>query len=272
MTAQQIDVYKILESKSPKLARCIPRFLINYLVRTIHQDEINEILSEYAELQGVDFARATLKHMGIDYRSTGLKELDTDGRYFFASNHPFGGLDGMMLADEVAGRFGDVRVVVNDLLMNLDPLKSIFVPINKHGRQNEESVYAFNDALISDMPIITFPAGLCSRRKKGVVADPEWKSNFIRKAVQSKRNVVPVYFEGRLSDFFYRLSNFRQALGVKANIEMLYLPREMFRQKGGDFEIKFGAPIPYTELLDGRNPQQAALFVREKVYAMRQDK
>ncbi len=267
---QEINVYKVIESKSAKLARRVPKFLIRYLERTIHQKEINEILSAYADLEGVEFIRAALKHMGISYYSTGMENLDPAGRYIFASNHPFGGLDGLILAVEVASRFGDVRVVVNDILMYLDPIKGLFVPVNKHGRQNTGSVAAINDAFASDIPIITFPAGLCSRRKKGVVCDLEWKSNFIKKAVASGRDVVPVYFDGRLSNFFYRLSNFRKRIGIKANIEMLYLPDEMFRQKGSRFEIKIGAPIPCAELLDGRNPRQAAEYVKGQVYAMRQ--
>ncbi len=266
---QTIDVYKVIEGKSAKMAARVPKFLIRYLERTIHQDEINEILTAYAGLEGVDFIRAALKHMGISYYSTGMDNLDPEGRYIFASNHPFGGLDGLMLADEVASRFGDVRVVVNDLLMYLDPIKGLFVPVNKHGRQNAGGVAAFNDAFASDLPIITFPAGLCSRRRKGVVCDLEWKSNFIKKAVSSGRDVVPVYFDGRLSNFFYRLSNFRTRLGVKANVEMLYLPDEMFRQKGSRFEIRIGAPVPCGELLDGRTPRQAAEYIKRQAYAMR---
>ena len=266
---QQVDVYKLIEGKSPKLARRIPGFIIRYLKRTVHQDEVNEILSLYGDLEGVEFARATLRHMGIEYHSEGMEKLDPAGRYVFASNHPFGGMDGMMLADEVGKYFGDVRVVVNDLLMHLDPLKSIFIPVNKHGRQNDSSVRAFNDAFESDIPIITFPAGLCSRRTKGVVCDTEWKSNFIRKAVQSERDIVPVYFEGTLSNFFYRLDNFRKKVGIKANIAMLYLPDEMFRQKGGNFTIRIGDPVPWQSLLDGRSAGQAAEYMKTPSYGMK---
>lgn len=265
---QQIDVYKIIADKSPKMARRVPKFVVNYLRRVIHEDEVNEILREYADLEGVDFVRAALKHMDISYHSMGLDRLDPHGRYVFASNHPFGGLDGLMLADEVVSRFSDAKVVVNDILMHLDPIKGLFVPVNKHGRQNEGSVSAFNDAFASDVPIITFPAGLCSRRNKGVVCDLEWKSNFVRKAVQSQRDVVPVFFDGRLSNRFYRLANMRKFFGVKVNVEMLYLADEMFRQRGSDFTIVFGDPIPYGELLDGRNVKEATELVRTKAYAL----
>jgi len=206
--------------------------------------------------------------MNVRYHSVGMERLNPEGRYVFASNHPFGGMDGLMLADEVARYFGDVRVVVNDLLMYLGPLRGLFVPVNKHGRQDAGSVEAFNNAFASDVPIVTFPAGLCSRRRRGVVRDLEWKPNFVKKAAAYGRDVVPVYFNGRLSDFFYRLSNLRTVLGIKANIEMLYLADEMFRQAGSDFEIIIGRPIPSASLLEGRTPGQAADYVRRAVYAL----
>lgn len=264
---QHIDVYDILKGKNPKLARRIPRFVINYLRRIVHEEELNEALAAYADLEGVDFIRAALRHMDISYHSSGLERLDPGGRYVFASNHPFGGLDGLMLADEIFTKFGDVKVIVNDLLMNVEPIKGLFVPINKHGRQSGGSVSALNEVFASDTPIITFPAGLCSRRRKGVVCDLEWKSNFVRKAVQSGRDVVPVYFDGRLSNRFYRLANIRKTLGIKANIEMLYLVDEMFRQQGRDFEIRFGDPVPCAVLAE-LGASEATRLVRERSYAL----
>ena len=266
---KEIDVYKVIEGKSPGLAKRVPRWAVDYLRRTIHEREINEILSRFSDLHGVEFIRAALGYMKVSYHSVGMERLDVKGRYIFASNHPFGGLDGLMLADVVATVFGGVKVMVNDLLMNIDPIKELFVPVNKHGRQNEKNVEAFNDAFESDVPIITFPAGLCSRRLNGQVNDVEWKPSFVKKAVEFRRDIVPVYFDGRLSNFFYRLANVRKALGLKVNIEMLYLPDEMFRQGGSDFEIRIGTPIMYDAILDGRTPRQAADYVRRKVYAMR---
>lgn len=251
---KEIDVYQVLEGKNPKLARRVPRFVVDYLRRTIHEREVNEILARFGDLEGIAFVRAALGYMNVRYHSVGMERLNPEGRYVFASNHPFGGMDGLMLADEVARYFGDVRVVVNDLLMYLGPLRGLFVPVNKHGRQDAGSVEAFNNAFASDVPIVTFPAGLCSRRRRGVVRDLEWKPNFVKKAAAYGRDVVPVYFNGRLSDFFYRLSNLRTALGIKANIEMLYLADEMFRQAGSDFEIIIGRPIPSASLLEGRTP------------------
>lgn len=266
---KEIDVYKVIEGKSPRLARRTPRFLIDYLRRVIHEREINEILTRFSDLEGIEFVRSALKYMDVRYHTVGMERLDRGGRYVFASNHPFGGLDGLMLADELYTYFGDVKVVVNDLLMHIDPIKRLFVPVNKHGRQGSGSVGAFNDAFASDVPIVTFPAGLCSRRTKGVVCDLEWRPNFIKKAAAYGRDVVPVYFDGKLSDFFYRLHNFRKALGIKVNIEMLYLVDEMFRQGGSDFEILIGEPLSCDALLQGRTPAQAADYVKSSVYALK---
>ena len=130
----QVDLERVIRDKNPSLARWLPRPLLSYLKRTIHQDEINRILKSYSHLDPIGFIRATLADMRIGYRSQGLDRLPADGRYLFVSNHPFGGMDGMMLCAELSTRFSEVRIIVNDLLMNLRPLAPLFVPVNKHGR------------------------------------------------------------------------------------------------------------------------------------------
>lgn len=247
--AKKISVSGVLASKSPRLEKWIPRPIIKWLERTIRQGEINHVLGNYGDLPPMDFLREYFGYLRIDYRAIGLDELDPSGRYIFAANHPFGGMDGMMLAHKIGQKFGDVRVIVNDILMYLDPLRPIFVPVNKHGAQKGEYAKAFNEAFEGDIPVLTFPAGLCSRcGSDGVVADLEWRPNFIKRAVQSGRSIVPVYVEGRLSKKFYRLANWRKRLGIKVNIEMLLLPGEMFGQKGRTFRLIFGTPVSAGEL------------------------
>ena len=116
----------------------------------------------------------------------------------------------------------------------------------------------------SNVPIITFPAGLCSRRIDGEVTDSEWKPSFIKKAIQSQRDIVPVYFEGKLSNFFYNLCTIRSKCGVKANIEMLYLVDEMFKQSGGSFTIKIGEPISWKELQNGESHRKWAEKIKKR--------
>lgn len=264
----QVDLDKVIADKNPRLARLLPRFLKRYLKRIIHQDEINHVLRSFSHQTPVEFIRSTLSYMEISYRAVGLKQLSDQGRYLFVSNHPFGGMDGMMLCDELDKRFGSGRIIVNDILMNLKPLAPLFVPVNKHGRQNSDYLRFFREALASDDQIATFPAGLCSRRIDGKVCDTKWKSSFVKNAIESQRDIVPVFFEGRLSNFFYNLSSFRKRIGIKANIEMIYLPDEMFSQHGRHFDIHFGAPVPWQELAAAGSASHNAQRIREMVYAM----
>lgn len=264
----QVDLDKVIADKNPRLARLLPRFLKSYLKRIIHQDEINHVLRSFSHQTPVEFIRSTLSYMEISYRAVGLEQLPMQGRYLFVSNHPFGGMDGMMLCDELDKRFGSGRIIVNDILMNLKPLAPLFIPINKHGRQNSEYLRFFRDALASDDQIATFPAGLCSRRIAGKICDTKWKHSFVKNAIESQRDIVPVFFEGRLSNFFYNLSSFRKKIGIKANIEMIYLPDEMFSQKGRHFDIHFGKPIPWQELAASTSVSRTVQQIREMVYAL----
>ncbi|MDD3108376.1 MAG: acyltransferase [Alistipes sp.] len=265
-----IDLEQVIRKKNATLARLLPRFILEYLKRTIHQTEINRVLATYGHLEPIPFLRATLADMGISYHSEGLDTLP-EGRYLFASNHPFGGMDGIMLCDELGRRFGSARIIVNDLLMNLAPLRPLFVPVNKHGRQNSAYAQLFHQTLQGDLPVATFPAGLCSRRHHGIVSDTTWKPSFVKHAIESHRAIVPVLFEGQLSSFFYNLSSLRTHLGIKANLEMLYLPDEMFAQRGKHFRIRFGTPIPWQTLSETESPKVWAMRIRQCVYRLKNE-
>lgn len=264
----RIDVDKILENKAPRIKRYIPRLVINWLRGLIHEDVLNCAIDNYGDQPPLDFIRGAFKILDINYSVEGLDGLDPNGRYIFASNHPFGGMDGMMLAEAIGSRLGDVRVVINDLLMYMEPLRPIWLPVNKHGRQNSEYARRMREAFEGPLPIMTFPAGLCSRRNKGVVADLEWRKNFIKQAHSTDRQVIPVFVEGRLSNRFYNIANLRQKLGVKFNIEMILLVDEMVRQKGQTFTLRFGKPISREELKQVGNYDEQVVFVRKKAYEM----
>ncbi len=264
----QIDIDSVLRSKAPKAYRYIPRFVINYLKRILHVEDINEVIARHWNSAPQTFIHAAFEKLGASYTIEGLDRLPRDGRYLFASNHPFGGMDGMMLADKLIDHFGDARVIVNDLLMHIDPLRPLWIPVNKHGAQSADYARRFDEALYGELPVLTFPAGLCSRRKKGVVSDTPWKANFIKKAHATHRTVVPVFVEGRLSNRFYRLSNLRTALGIKFNIEMLYLADEMFRQHGQHFRIRVGDPITSSELHTIGSIREQAEYIRQAVYRL----
>ncbi|MDR2843183.1 MAG: 1-acyl-sn-glycerol-3-phosphate acyltransferase [Candidatus Symbiothrix sp.] len=263
-----IDVAEILQSKAPKLYRKIPKWTIKLFAKLICQDLINQTLKQNEGLTGVPFMENTLLNFRITMHLKGTENLpNKHRRCIFASNHPLGGLDGICLSAVLGKHYqGQIRYLVNDILYFLEPLKDIFIPINKHGAQAKGAVALLNEALASDNQIITFPSGLCSRKTKGVIHDSEWKKMFITKAVEYQRDVVPVYFEAKNSNFFYRLANFRKQIGLKINIEMLLLPREMFKARGSSFTVHFGQPIPWQTFDDSKTPSQWAKEVEKQVY------
>lgn len=267
----RIDVDSILKAKAPKYYPKIPRLLISYLKRTLHQDDINGILVRNHDVEGVAFMRALVdKEFRLNIQTLGEDNIPQTGRFTFASNHPLGGLDGICLSAFLGEKYdGKIKYLVNDVLYHIDPLKPIFVPINKYGAQAKGSAMAINEAYASDNQIITFPAGLCSRKIKGEIIDLEWMKNFIIKSVEHRRDVIPVHFEGRNSNFFYRFANLRKSLGFKFNIELIYLPDEMYKNIQQTFTVSFGQPIPWQTFDKSKTPQEWAQYVKELVYAMK---
>ena len=268
--AFRVDIDHILRDKSPKYYNKIPKFLINYLKKTVHQEDINGILERNRDLEGVDFMRALVdKEFKLTLYTRGEENIPNEGRFIFASNHPLGGLDGICLSTILGERYhGKIQYLVNDVLYYIDPLKPIFVPINKYGSQAKDSARAINEAYASDKQMITFPAGLCSRKQKGVIRDLEWMKSFIIKAVEYERDIIPVHFAGRNSNFFYNFANLRKALGIKFNIELIFLPDEMYKNSNQSFTITFGKPIPHQTLSRSQTPAEWAQQVKEMVYSM----
>lgn len=241
-----IDVEAILASKG---AKKVPRFLVNFLKRIIHQDELNRFLAISEGYTGAEFASKALEFFDVKYIIHNEENLPRDDKkYIVASNHPLGGLDGLILISLIGKMMGDVRFIVNDLLMFVTPLEPIFVPVNKFGRLNQDYADKIKKAFESNAQILYFPAGLCSRLEKGVIKDLDWKKTFVTKAIETQRDILPIYFSGRNSMFFYRLSKWRKKLGIKFNIEMLFLVDEMVKQRGKTFDIYIRESIPYTSL------------------------
>jgi putative hemolysin len=266
-----INIDKLIASKNPMLLKWTPRFIMNYIKRIIHQNEVNYVIHTYGkDHAGLDFVNAIIEqHWEAHYTVHGLDGIPADGRYIFASNHPLGAFDGLILMSAIGKRFKDIKFIVNDLLMHLKPLAPLFVPVNKHGRQPAEYAARIDATYAArETQVLYFPSGLCSRRIKGKITDLPWKRNFLQKAIQYRRDIVPVYFHGRNSDFFYRVGNFRKRLGIKANIEMFYLPDEFFKQKKANYNVYFGKPIPYQTFDKRRTLDQWTQMVRENVYAM----
>ncbi len=263
--ALQIDVGSLLRQRLPRLYGWLPRVAVRWVERTIHQDELNELL-----LAQVAAADAALSHMGIKLNVSGLEHLPQGRRLALVSNHPLGGLDGLALISIMGHYFGpdSIRFMVNDLLMAVEPLRCLFLPVNKYGRQSRTGAGMIENEWAGGRQMLTFPAGLCSRmRPDGSIHDLPWRKSFVTHAVASHRDVVPIYFNARNSGFFYRLAKFRERIGLKFNVEMIYLPSEMLKLRGATLNISIGKPVAWSSL-DAAHPAQEAQRLCDMAYAL----
>ena len=265
---ERIDVREVFHRKNPRVARLVPGFLYRYLERIVHQQEINEVMPQISHLEGLEFVRAGLDHFGINIRSYGKENIPREGRFIFVANHPLGGLDGLAFAKEVGDIYPNLKFIVNDILLNIKNLEPIFVPVNKHGKQSTDYVRRIEETYRSDAQILNFPAGLCSRKIRGQIVDLEWHKSFINKARKHEREIIPVHISGRNSNFFYNLARIRAFLGIKANIEMFYLPNEMFKQREKNIVLTFGQPISHRVLDRRYTPKQWAGKIKAHVYEL----
>lgn len=268
----KIDIDGILDSKAGSKARFVPGFVRTWLKNIAHQDEVNEFLESAGTKQGVPWLDAVMEYLDVTLDVRGAENLpdDSDGRRFtFVSNHPLGGPDGIAIGQILGHRYdGRIRYLVNDLLMNLHGLAPLCVPINKTGKQSRDFPRLVEAAFGSDNHIIMFPAGLCSRREKGVIHDLPWNKTFITKSIETQRDVVPIHFGGCNSDRFYRVANIGKRLGLKFNIAMLFLADETFRNRHKTFSVHIGRPIPYQTFQTDKKPAEWARWVEEQVYKL----
>lgn len=263
-----IDLENLIKSKNPKLLKWMPGFLIRYLKRIIHQDDVNSFISRNKDKKNQEFCAAVVDefdlHLSIDHRD----RIPKSGPVTIVMNHPLGGMDAISFVHLLADYRQDIRFIVNDLLMNLDGLKDMFKGVNKHGTNSLSSRREIAKLFETDQMICVFPAGLVSRKQKGKIRDTEWKKTFLTTSREHNRVIVPVHIEGRLTNFFYNLANLRKFFGIKANIEMLYLVNELYKQKGKTIHFSVGKPFDINEFDHSKKDSEWAEWVKNIVYQL----
>ncbi len=273
ITEKTVDIEKVLRSKMGPKARWVPGFAVNWLKRIAHEDQVNDFLWQARDLTGTPWLLACLDFLKVKIEISGAENLPPkdDGRlYTFVSNHPLGGIDGVALGSVLGQQYDDrFRYLVNDLLMNLPGLAPLCIPINKTGKQSRSFPAIVEAGFQGDTHILMFPAGLCSRRRDGVIRDLTWKKTFVSKSVETHRDVVPIHFDGHNSNFFYHLSNFSDKYIKKVNVAMLFLADEMFKNTGQTFHITIGRPIPWQTFDKSKTPAEWAEVVKEQVYKLK---
>lgn len=264
-----ISIREIFHDKNPKMARMLPGFVYRYLHKALVLDEVNEILRLHGHKKDFEFAEAVIDMFNVTVDVVGVEHLPEGGPFIFVANHPLGGFDGVLILREIGERYNrKYKVLVNDILMNVKNMNGVSIPINKHGSLGMENVRRIDAIFQSDVHVMTFPAGLVSRRHRGIIKDEAWRKSFVTKSVQYNRDVVPIHITGRCSNFFYNLANFRKFLGIKANLEMFYLPSETFKHKNGHYRITIGKPVSHETFDKSRRPAEWADLMREHCYTL----
>lgn len=262
-----IDIRQLIASKNPKLLKWLPGFVINYLKRILHQDEINAFMASVPDAHDADFCDEVMKFLNIKVVIEGVENLPKEGKLVLAMNHPLGGMDAIALVSGIRKTRTDLKYIVNDLLLNLKRMDGLFLGVDKHKKNNQNKREQINELFASDYLVCIFPAGLVSRKIDGKVRDFEWKKTFLTLSKQNNRIIVPMHIDGHLSNFFYRLANIRTKLGIKMNIEMLYLSNELFKLRNSTIKMIIGKPI-YTEDLPKVNDRQQAQFIKDQLYKL----
>jgi len=250
-----IDIEKIIKDKNPAMHKWLPRFVINYLKRKLHEHRINECVWINRDKFGYDFNDACLKYIGANVTWQGLENLPETGGIILVANHPLGGIDGLAIIQAVIQKRKDIRSTVNDILTDLTNFEDLFVGVNKVGVTSVEALKAIDAFYGSAGVSMVFPAGLVSRKQNGKIEDLEWKKSFVTKSILYNKPVLPVYVDGK-------------SLGIKANIEMFFLPDEMFSLKNKNIKLKFGKLIMPDTFDKSKTHQQWAQVVKEQVYKL----
>ncbi|NOR76072.1 MAG: glycerol acyltransferase [Draconibacterium sp.] len=266
-----LDIREVFKTKNPGIAKLIPGFVYKYLKRILHIDFLNDLLERNGHLIGIEFVEQVVHDFNIKEHIYGFENIPDSGRFIFASNHPLGGFDGLLLMKYVNKKLGKLKFLSNDILMNISNISPMFVAVNKHGGHSRDAAKALLDVYNSDKQILIFPAGLASRKIKGKIVDLDWKKHFISKSIKHKRDIIPIFIRGRNSNRFYQIAKFRKFFRIKWNLEMFFLPDETVKHRNSDIPIYFGKPIPYTTFDKSKTHKEWADWMKEKIYNLPND-
>lgn len=260
-----LDIDKVIASRAK--GKKIPKFVVNWVKRFIHQDWLNDYFKE-GKL-GVEFAEGALEHMNVKLNVIGEENIPSEGRFTFCGNHPLGGADALSMVAFLGRKYnGNIVSPANDFLMNVGQVQEFLVPVNKMGVQARELSSMLEEAFQSDKQLFIFPAGLCSRKIDGKITDLPWRKTFITKSRTSHRDVIPYWFSGKNSKRFYNLDILCKKLKIKLPLAMFCLPDELYRWRNRELTLVFGKPIPWESFTSDKKDIEWAEYVREKVYSL----
>jgi putative hemolysin len=265
---KHIDLAKSIKESDSDFLKKFPGFIVRWLELIIKQDELNYVIEKYKDLEGADFHRAIIKEFNITLEVEGLENLPENRKCFFVSNHPFGIADGLILTKTVIEKYGTFKAIGNESFQFVPNLRPYIALVNPYGMSSKTYVTELEKVYQSDVAITHFPAGIVSRRYNGKVQDPVWQKSFITRSVSCQRDIVPFHFHGQNSVLFYSINLVRRAFGIKTNIELALLPRELFLKRNKTIKYTIGKPIAWQKFDSSQTHIQWAQKVRNHVYKL----
>jgi putative hemolysin len=264
--AKVIDIEKVIRNSESKFVKSLPLFVIRFIKRVVHQDEMNDCIYQNRNKTGVPFVNDVLKFWNVKVIIKGGENVPAAGRFVFVANHPVGAMDALSFLSTIYSFFPDVISPSNQLLTYIPNLKPLMIGVNVFGTNTKDTVGKLNELFESDSQIMIFPAGTVSRRSRGVISDITWQKTFVTKAVQFKRDIIPVHISGRNSNLFYFVANMRKLLKIKMAVEIILLPRDMMRQRNSNVTLTIGKTIPFRSLSKEFSHNEWAQKIKSVVY------
>jgi len=240
------------------------------LMKVLRISTLNDIYDRNKHLKDLEFLNAILDEFQIKFEipEEDLKRLPKDGAYITISNHPLGGIDGILLLKLMLERAPDFKIIANFLLHRIDPMKPYIMPVNpfETHKDSKSSVIGIKETLrhLSDgKPLGMFPAGEVSTYRDGkLVVDKPWEEGAIKVIRKAQVPVVPIYFHAKNSRLFYLLSK------IDDTIRTAKLPSELFSQKDRIIKVRVGKPISVSEQNEHVTIEEYSEFLRKKTYML----
>lgn len=267
----QINFERTLENQFPAWFKGrkqqITRPLSRGLGRWLGMDVANEILRDYGHLQGLSFIEAVLERFNCRYLVDDIEvgNIPQHGRIIIAANHPLGGLDSFILLKLIGDIRPDVKIIANDMLMGVKPIKDLLLGIKILGGKPSPSSYRrVMKALEQNQAVIVFPAGEVSRMSPKGIRDGRWESGFLRFAAHTGAPILPVHLKAYNSPWFYAAALLAKPLGT------LLLPRQLFFRKGETrAPIRIGTPICPPQVGSAKALRAESQSIRKRIYQLR---
>jgi putative hemolysin len=268
-----IDVQKEIEKKFPNMDKkenFLKKSLFKIAKKIVHEDSINQFLTQNAHLKGFEFVDAVLDYFDFDYTvsSSDLQNIPTSGKVMIIANHPLGGLDALCLLRLISQVRKDVKIVANDFLAGFEALHSLLIPIDNYKiRQSKNDIKKVYEALNNEEAVIIFPAGEVSRATPKGIKDPLWNKGFLNFAQNTNSPILPIFLDAKNSKTFYTISV------INKTFSTLLLSHEMFNKKSKRIGVKVGQIIPNENIAPkGIDKKFLLNLYRKHLYSLKKGK